>query len=135
MELTKIHYVAGLLEGEGSFGFYDCPVLQLNMTDLDVVEKIRNIISSKSIVRVNSKKNESKGHKIQYVLHISGSNAIEWMLTLYPLMSIRRKEKIKEVVQKWKEMAGTKDVRKNLLIKLIKFGYSEESAKLIAYSK
>ena len=36
-----------------------------------------------------------------YGLNIYGVNAIQWMMTLYPLMSRRRKEQIRMAIAKW----------------------------------
>lgn len=34
---------------------------------------------------------------------VNGANAIAWMMTIYKLMSVRRKSKIKEIINKWKQ--------------------------------
>lgn len=101
MDIKNIYYIAGLLEGEGCFGFYGCPSIQINMTDLDTIEKAKLIldIRNKNIVRMQNK--GAKNYKNSFTLNVSGDVAIQWMMTLYPLMSIRRKEKIKEIIGKW----------------------------------
>ena len=37
-----------------------------------------------------------------YRVQINGTAAIGWMFTIYPLMSKRRQEKIREIISKWK---------------------------------
>lgn len=102
MDIDKINYLAGLLEGEGSFGFYDCPVIQLVMTDYDIVAKARNLMCPGVRIREQDRKEEN--HSIKYHLHFSGSLAIQWMMTLYHLMGSRRKAKIRTVIAQWKDM-------------------------------
>src|SRR6266853_474466 len=101
VKINEIHWLAGLLEGEGSFGYYDCAVLQLHMTDFDIVNRAQKLIDSTANIRTQIKKGGD--YKIQYVLHVSGANAIQWMMTLYSLMGERRKSKIKECITKWKQ--------------------------------
>ena len=101
--LKDIYYIAGLLEGEGSFAFYGCPILQLQMTDFDVVNDAQKILDPTANIRAH---NPGGNRKILYHLHISGSIVVQWMMTLYPLMKERRKAKIIEVIKKWKEMPG-----------------------------
>lgn len=105
IDLNKIYYIAGLLEGEGCFGFYKCPVIQIHMTDLEPVQKIRNIMCPNVRIRIQNKGKYNVNSKTQYILHFSGQLSIEWMMTLYSLMSPRRQEQIRTVIVKWKSMS------------------------------
>ena len=98
IKTTDIHYIAGLLEGEGSFGFYKCPVIQVHMTDSEPIHKLNMIMCPAARVRVQTK----LARKTMYVFHFSGQLAIEWMMTIYPLMSSRRKE----IINQWKLVTG-----------------------------
>lgn len=100
--LTDIYWIAGLLDGEGCFGFHKSPQIQLNMIDLDIIERARNILRQSSKITVV----ERIGYKTQFKITIAGSDMIGWMMTIYPLMSSRRQIKIKEVINKWKNMSG-----------------------------
>jgi hypothetical protein len=123
MEINKIYWLAGILDGEGCFRFNGTPHIQLLMTDLDIVERVRSITGT--ISQIYSR-DRSDNLKRQYHLHINGKKAIEWMMTLYPIMSVRRKEKIREVISQWKDMRnrisddfcskGHKLVRGNVVI-------------------
>jgi len=97
---NQIHYVAGLLEGEGCFTYENTPIIILNMVDMDTVNKVRNIISPKSIIY---KEDKGIDRKFQYRIRSHASQAIGWMMTLYPLMSIRRKEEIRKAISRWKD--------------------------------
>ena len=112
IKLNDIYYIAGLLEGEGSFGFYETPVIQLNMTDFDVVNGAQKILHPGANIRTQ---NKGGNRKLMYILHISGSIALQWMMTIYPLMKERRQAKILEVINKWKEMKGVPQQKINEL--------------------
>jgi hypothetical protein len=105
MTSKDLYYIAGLLEGEGCFGFYGCPSIQITMTDLDTVEKARMILDLKRVNKIRMQ-NKGSNRQDQYALNVSGDVAIQWMMTLYSLMSIRRKAKIREIISKWKGMTG-----------------------------
>lgn len=67
------------------------------MTDLDTVEKCRDFLYPNGpIGRV-----EKDNNKILYRFKVYGKTSIEWMKLLYPLMSIRRKEKISQILDLW----------------------------------
>ena len=95
-----LYWLAGLLEGEGCFYWAknNSPLISLAMTDLDIVEKVRDIIHPNgSIGRVE----RTEKHKVIYRFKTYGGNSIEWMKLLYPLMGIRRREKISQILDLW----------------------------------
>lgn len=102
--IKEIAWIAGLLEGEGSFGLTNngkSPCIWLSMTDVDTVQKVRDVIDkSKSIaISIDSRK---ESYKDQYKITFNGSKAVAWMMTIYPLMSIRRQARIRECLNAWK---------------------------------
>lgn len=99
MDIKDIYYVAGILEGEGCFSYYNAPRIFLKMTDFDVVNKVKSIMNVN--VSIGSSIREI-GNKRVYVLAVNSYHAIGWMMTLYPIMSARRKEQIKQVLSEWK---------------------------------
>lgn len=121
---TKIGYVAGIIDGEGWFlVHHNSPVIGIKMTDLDVIEKVKSIINSNTTIQIINHKNEK--HKTSYCIRIFGSIAASWMMTIYPLVSNRRKKKIKEILVIWrngthansfktKELKDTSLIIKNL---------------------
>lgn len=102
----QIAWLAGLLEGEGSFFIGNSPAIKLAMTDLDTVRKARDIMNPKTeICTVESKiYNRQPLHQFS----IFSTRSAEWMMTIYPLMSQRRQAKIKEVLSIWKTMNSNK---------------------------
>ena len=105
ISLSEIAWLAGLLEGEGCFTFSKGPDVVLKMTDKDVVERAASLMGAKVIAR--DPKNIK--WKRTYCASIHGYQAIAWMLTIYPFMGERRKEKIIENIgQMEKDKAATK---------------------------
>lgn len=89
----EIAWVAGILEGEGYFylnkGYY--PRIELKMTDKDVVERIAEFIGS-TVIKQRYK--ELEHHKDVWITTKQGFSAMDTMELIYPYMSVRRKETI-----------------------------------------
>jgi len=103
----NIIWLAGYLEGEGCFtistslsrsGSKAYRIL-VNSEDKDVIEKASCILHGYPRLTSSKPRNHNKTF---YGTNINGNNAIGWMMTLYTLMSIRRKKRIREVVEDWK---------------------------------
>lgn len=94
-ELT-LHWLAGLLEGEGSFtagipANPAKPIISLQMTDEDVVAKVAAIFQVKYH---QVEMNHEKGWRDTYRLRIAGKKAVAVMKLLRPLMGERRQGQI-----------------------------------------
>jgi hypothetical protein len=101
MDVKKLYWLAGLLEGEGSFGFYNGgPMIQLKMNDLDVIQKAHKVLGCTSNVVTVSR--PAPEHNVGYKAIVQGSRAIGWMFTVYPLMGKRRQEQISKAITEWK---------------------------------
>jgi hypothetical protein len=99
-----IAWVAGILEGEGSFQLTNegrSPRIALSMTDKDIIERFRSIVDNTLTITIASDKRKET-YKDNYRLTVNGSLAVEWMMTVYCLMGIRRRAKIKEILDIWK---------------------------------
>ena len=99
MDTKQIHWVAGLVEGEGYFGFSrNTPILKVGMTDKDVLDRLADIWGTKTYgPRLY------KNYKPMYGVGLCSKRAASWMMTLYSLMGERRKERIKSVLKKWRD--------------------------------
>ena len=110
--LQEIHWLAGLLEGEGSFIWHQGqrdqgrPRIQLQMTDLDVMERACALLGSPLCGPYNSKQKKVDGtsKKETYYTALSGSNAAGWMMTLFTVMGERRKSQIEPILLKWRAL-------------------------------
>lgn len=94
-----LHWLAGLLEGEGSF-MHPSPSrprsarISLESTDRDIVERAASLFGINFIyVRKNGPNKDS------YQVQVSGARAELWMRKLLPLMGIRRQSRIRDVLE------------------------------------
>lgn len=100
MDAKDIYWLAGLIEGEGSFTFLQnnknkIPVVSVSMIDEDVIKRVAIIFKTNVTYTVS-------GGSLMYNTRIRGNIAIQWMMTLYSLMGSRRKTKIREIMKFWK---------------------------------
>lgn len=96
MKETDLAWLAGLLEGEGSFlkappSSPNCPRIILEMTDQDVVERAATLMGGYAVQRVNLR---NALWKPAYRVSIKGSHAVALMRILYPAMGARRRAQI-----------------------------------------
>ncbi len=95
---TKCAWLAGILEGEGYFGFRkdkNYSILQLAMTDEDTVQRVQSYIGG-SVRRVD--RSNRPNHKDIYRLEVCSQRALLTMKSIYPLMGIRRKQQIDNIL-------------------------------------
>ena len=102
-DTREIYWLAGLLEGEGSFIWNKHSSylgISMHMTDRDVVLKAASIMDG----YVNGP--YTKGHvgtKPLFKLNLRRTaDAAGWMMTLYPLLGSRRKSQIQAALAQWK---------------------------------
>ena len=108
MSTQDLHWLAGLVEGEGSFGAYvmgkKCPHpqprMRISMTDQDVIWRAARLLKK---APCPWSRKDKRGYKDQWQVELSGAQAIGWMMTLYPLMGIRRKGQIRTAITAWKK--------------------------------
>ena len=103
MNPIEIAWLAGLFEGEGYFGFQSSLRAQILMTDLDVIEKVKLITMCRGAIY---NKKPSPGRKQAYALQLSGQQAAELMVAIYPHMGERRRERILAGLRKWRDSPG-----------------------------
>jgi hypothetical protein len=75
-------------------------LIQVSTTDIDVVQRAADLFGTKLAVLKN------KTGKPMFGAKVSGATAVGWMMTLYSLMGERRKEKIREVLARWRATPG-----------------------------
>ena len=97
MKQNDLLWLAGLLEGEGSFGFHHkkYPRIALVMTDEDIVQRAAQLMDTVS--RSEVRKTTSGG--TVYRCDIAGPKAVALMRDLLPLMGKRRTIRILELIQ------------------------------------
>lgn len=112
--VKEIAWLAGLLEGEGTFHDNNgSPCITYDSTDEDVVERACKLFGVEQSTPYRPQRYENA--KIVYRSRLFGARAIAWMQTIYVFMGRRRQEKIKDIVLRWK--AKTRRVRGPLSVK------------------
>ena len=109
----NIERLAGLLEGEGSFqwcGEGRSLGIVLAMNDRDVVEWASRILSGSSVASYSNTKTNNPIWKTA----VYGGKAAGWMMTLYGLLGIRRRTKIRELLAEWMTRPGPHGRRKKV---------------------
>jgi hypothetical protein len=107
MTETEIAWVAGFLEGEGSFGVYSRRsgyrylLLQVSSTDRDVLERLRSVVGHGSICGpVNQKHPRNRSTwSPEYRYSTSSTTKLPVLLNaILPYMGERRASKIREMM-------------------------------------
>lgn len=101
----ELAWLAGLLEGEGSFckappSESNRPRISLQMTDKDVVEKVAKMFG---VAYMYPRRHVGTTWKQCFQVVLRGKRAIELMKHLYPYMGERRKSRIDEVIASYTE--------------------------------
>jgi hypothetical protein len=106
-----LSWLAGLLEGEGSFmmsrntvkgKIYHYPKIVVSMTDEDVIQRAADAFGT-SVYTVPKIENR----KQQWRATLTGSKAAEMMTLLIPHMGKRRAAKIKEILSEYGDIEPT----------------------------
>ena len=84
-------WIAGLLEGEGSFvanrgSRWSYPVIKVEMCEQEVIERAARLLDTRVWVVPPG----TEGWRQTYVAQIAGHRAAEWMRALRPYMGLRR---------------------------------------------
>lgn len=92
---TTLAYLAGLLDGEGSFlcpppSMPNQPAVALAMTDEDIVARAALLLEAKYMTLPRRQSH----HKVVYVVRVRGHRAVETMEALEPHMGLRRRQQI-----------------------------------------
>src|SRR2546428_4077125 len=96
-----LFWLAGILEGEGSFlagppSSPNSPAVRLPMTDVDVVERVAAIFE-RAVIATRARKAH---HTPVYVTTIKGAGAARMMTALTPLLSQRRKRQVEHALRR-----------------------------------
>lgn len=113
---NDLNWLAGLLEGEGSFmmgrnwvngKLYLYPRIVVSMTDADVIERVARLFGTSVYVVPPSKSADRKHYKQQWRAQVNGARAAHLMEQLLPIMGGRRASKIKEILADYGEIEPT----------------------------
>lgn len=98
----ELYWLAGLLEGEGSFmagapSTPNAPRISVAMTDRDIIDRVAALFGMTVTIRQPQKDH----HKPSYVTCLRGKKAIDLMTELRPFMGKRRQEQIDRAIASW----------------------------------
>lgn len=104
----KLIFLAGVFEGEGSFGFWGKEDkanrylrVQIRMCDEDIVTRFTDYFKL-GFITTHVPKN--KKHSKSWKWTVSGEKAISVILQMIPYLGIRRQEKFKECCPLFKQL-------------------------------
>jgi hypothetical protein len=94
-----LHWLAGLLEGEGTFlagppSAPRSPAVQLSMVDRDIVDRAAALLGC-AVTVVPSRR---EGWRTAYCARVRGARSVLWMERLRPLMGTRRQAQIDRAI-------------------------------------
>jgi len=119
--MKRVAWVAGIIEGEGCIVVSKrnrplvkgrkYPVRQfrlaVEMTDLDVLIKLKEILGQYATLRERIPKNFNPNHRRRYILCLTGKELASWLMMIYPFMGERRKKRIRQGLIVWRRMRCT----------------------------
>lgn len=120
IDVLELAWLAGLLEGEGSFMMsrnivsgttYLYPKIVINMTDYDVVKRTADLFRN-NVYKIpksdNPKYGYKKPRKQAWRAQVSGAKAAMLMEAILPLMGERRAERIQSILSDYGSALPTK---------------------------
>lgn len=96
MNMYDLYWAAGFLEGEGCFTSSSAITLSASQIEVEPLDRLRLIFGGKIILVKKENKRDI------HVWYLSVGKSIEVMMTVYTIMSPRRKQQIEDAVSKWK---------------------------------
>jgi hypothetical protein len=101
--MPSVHWLAGLLEGEGTFtsraGHGSWVTISVEMCDRATIARAAGMLGTTAIWR--NARDVDRGWKPTYITKISGNRARPWMTTLRSLMGLRRQAAIDRALASW----------------------------------
>jgi hypothetical protein len=107
MDLNKLRWAAGLIEGEGCFYLHkksNMPCIIIGMTDYDVIQRLAKFLDVTLIGPIKRTNNRKEFWRINF----AGKRAAAWAMTLYPLMGTRRRTTITKMITAWRTIPARK---------------------------
>src|SRR3990167_11149877 len=99
IDTKELYWAAGFLDGEGCFtnGKLPYPVIRAGQNERQLLDKLQSVFHLGSVKKY--------GKRMWHEWIVSSSNSIGIMMTLYPLLSTRRQNQIKQTILKWKQIS------------------------------
>jgi len=101
-------WIVGIIEGEGCIIFQHGPVIEVRMTDKDIIEKLHRLVKYSIMYSYDG---YLRSDKTVYIFTLAGNPAVQWLMTIVSLLGVRRRSKAIEVINLWKSMPYKVDWR------------------------
>jgi len=100
MTTKEKYWLAGLLEGEGSFmsgppSRPNCPIIACEMSDKDVIDRVADLFG---VTYIYENVPDEETWSSTYKVNVKGTSAMKLMKELKPLMSERRQNQIQRAL-------------------------------------
>lgn len=110
MQDRDLYWLAGLLEGEGSFmagppSAPNQPRISVQMTDLDVIERVAALFG---VSYIHERQGSKAHHATAYTVNVRGTRAMDLMRKLKPFMGDRRQLQIEDALDSYDVYCGSK---------------------------
>ena len=115
MTTHELYWLAGLFEGEGCFSWErheGSPGAYIGMTDLDIIERVARLLKLRS--RIDRRSGRPGMRHDLFFLKAIGARGVGLMMTLYPLLGMRRRARIREILARWKQIPMANGYRKRI---------------------
>lgn len=114
---TDVAWAAGLFEGEGCIHNRSSHsiAVSINMTDLDVLEKISSIYDGK----VTPLKTRQEHWKPSWIWCLYGGNARDFLLDIMPYLGARRTERASKALDRYSSMQDHREEKMALRRKIL----------------
>ena len=110
-------YFACIIDGEGCIAYektkpgYAIPSISVEMTDKDVITRLKDFFGKGSVVFLKARQ---KHHKDTWRWRIRGKGAVDIYFKIYNYICDRRKNKITEVLKQYCDDANSREKYKKL---------------------
>jgi hypothetical protein len=105
---ADIAWAAGLIEGEGSFAMAGrTPKIAVNMIDRDIIERLAVILGGR-VYGPYDRSHVNLAHHPIWRTQVNGPSSAGWMMTLFALLGIRRREQVRRTLGDWRSMRYVK---------------------------
>ena len=101
MLIKELYWIAGFLEGEGCFYYSNSSVISANQVQQEPLLRLQKLLGG-SLYRAKAR---PKPCQRIYVWTITGQRAVAIMMTVFSLMSPKRKKAITKAISRWKKAA------------------------------
>lgn len=108
------HWLAGFFDGEAYFGIKgSTPVISVVQKDAWPLLKVQGLVGGNLYLLMGGgDRKRGIEPKLINTLHLTGKRAVGVMMTLYSLLSPRRQEKIKSVIDAWRAIPRRGDTNR-----------------------